>query len=97
VYTGKSCRVFPNRYIDGWVGREGEIERFPAQFLKNWAQMEAAIEHGDTDTGIMPAGQISGVVRSVESAGDIVRRMMAEAEEIIAGLGAARLAAAAKG
>jgi nitronate monooxygenase len=89
--------VIPNRYVDGWAGREDQVERFPAQLLKNWQQMEAAIEGGDTDTGIMPAGQISGVVRSVESAGDIVRRMMAEAEEIIAGLGAARLAAAAKG
>ena len=59
--------------------------------------MEAAIEGGDTDTGIMPAGQISGVVRSVEGAADVVRAMMAEAEAIIAGLGAARLATAAKG
>ncbi|MDE3094878.1 MAG: nitronate monooxygenase [Chloroflexota bacterium] len=97
VYTGKSCRVIPNGYIDGWAGREGEVERFPAQLLKNWAHMEAAIEGGDTDTGIMPAGQISGVVRSVESAGDIVRRMMAEAEAIITGLASARLTAAGKG
>ena len=97
VYTGKSCRVIPNSYIDGWAGREGEVERFPAQLLKNWAQMEAAIEGGDTDTGIMPAGQISGVVRSVEGAAEVVRAMMAEAEQIIAGLAAARLAATAKG
>ena len=97
VYTGKSCRVIPNRYVDGWAGREDQVERFPAQLLKNWQQMEAAIEGGDTDTGIMPAGQISGVVRSVEGAADVVRAMMAEAEAIIAGLGAARLATAAKG
>ncbi len=94
VYTGKSCRVIPNRYVDGWAGREAEVERFPVQLMKNWTQMEAAIEGGDTDTGIMPAGQVSGVIRSVEGAGDIVRRMAAEAEEIIAGLGAARLATA---
>jgi enoyl-[acyl-carrier protein] reductase II len=94
VYTGKSCRVIPNRYVEGWAGREGEVERFPAQLMKNWEQMEAAIERGDTDTGIMPAGQISGVVRSLEGAGAVVRRMAGEAEEIIAGLGAARLATA---
>jgi len=94
VYTGKSCRVIPNHYVDGWAGRENEVERFPAQLLKNWEQMEAAIERGDTDTGIMPAGQVSGVVHSLEGAADIVRRMSAEAEEIIAGLAAARLTAA---
>lgn len=97
VYTGKSCRVIPNAYVAGWAGREAEVERFPAQLLKHWTEMEAAIEGGDIDTGIMPAGQVSAVVRSVDSAADVVRRMMAEAEEIIGGLGAARVAAAARG
>lgn len=97
VYTGKSCRVIPNSYVTGWAGRESEVELFPQQLLNNWAQMEAAIEGGDVDTGIMPAGQVSGVVRSVEGAGDVVRRMMAEADEIITGLGSARPATASRG
>ena len=89
-YTGKSCRVIRNAYAESWTGREDEIEPFPAQLFNNWDKMQAAVESGDTNVGIMPAGQVSGLIGGVESAADIVRDMMAEAEQILDELAALR-------
>ncbi len=89
-YTGKSCRVIRNAYAESWIGRENEIEPFPAQLFNNWDKMQAAVEGGDTDVGIMPAGQVTGIIGGVESAADIVRDMMAEAEQILDELAALR-------
>jgi len=96
AYTGKSCRVIRNPYAESWVGREAEIEPFPAQLLKHWDKMEAAVERGDTEVGIMPAGQISGLVHGIESAAEVVRSMMAEAEQILDSLNALRAAEPAR-
>ncbi len=96
AYTGKSCRVIRNAYADSWVGREEEIEPFPAQLFKHWDKMQAAVEGGDTDIGIMPAGQVSGLIGGVESAADVVHSMMAEAEQILGELGALRALEPAK-
>lgn len=91
-YTGKSCRVIRNPYAESWLGREGEIEPFPAQMLKHWDKMQAAVEGGDTDVGILPAGQVSGLIHGVESAADVVGKMMAEAGQILDELHALRVA-----
>lgn len=86
VYTGKTARVIRNPYTDQWAGREAEIDRFPIQLQKNWENVQAAVEGGETDRGMMPAGQASGVIHSIEGAADVVRSMMAEAEAVLAGL-----------
>ncbi len=86
VYTGKTARVIRNPYTDQWAGREAEIDRFPIQLQKNWENVQAAVEGGETDRGMMPAGQASGVIHSIDGAADVVRSMMAEAEAVLAGL-----------
>jgi len=96
AYTGKSCRVIRNPYAESWIGREAEIEPFPVQMMKNWDKMQAAVEGGDTDVGIMPAGQASCLIHEVESAEDVVRSMMAEAEQVLNGLGALKAGEPAK-
>ena len=96
AYTGKSCRVIRNPYAESWMGREAEIQPFPAQMLKHWDKMQAAVEGGDTEIGIMPAGQVSGLVHGIESAADVVRSMMAEAEQILDRLNALRAAEPAR-
>lgn len=95
-YTGKSCRVIKNPYAESWIGREAEIEPFPVQMMKNWDKMQAAVEGGDTQVGIMPAGQVAGLIHEIESAADVVRNMMTEAEQILDGLGALRAHETAK-
>ncbi|MBI5946959.1 MAG: nitronate monooxygenase [Chloroflexi bacterium] len=89
VYTGKSARVIRNAYVDEWAGRDSEIDRFPIQLQKNWANVQAAVEEGNTGVGMLPAGQASGMIHAVEGAADIVRSMMAQAEAIMAGFTAA--------
>ncbi len=96
AYTGKSCRVIRNPYAESWIGREGEIEPFPVQMMRNWDKMQAAVEGGNTDLGIMPAGQVSGLIHELESATDVVNGMMAEAEEILSGLAKLRAGEPAK-
>jgi len=82
-FTGKDCRVIKNRYLDQWEDRQGEIKPFPAQMMVDSAKMDAAIRWGDTNLGLMPAGQISGAIQEVKSAGEVVREMMEEAEEVL--------------
>lgn len=89
AYTGKSARVIRNAYVDQWAGREAEIDRFPIQLQKNWANVQAAVEGGDTSVGMLPAGQAAGVIHSIESAADVIRSMMAEAEHVLANLAGA--------
>jgi enoyl-[acyl-carrier protein] reductase II len=85
-FTGKDCRVVKNRYLEQWEDRQGEIKPFPAQMMVDGAKMEAAIGRGNTDLGIMPAGQISGLIQEVKSAGDVVREMIEEADEVLSKL-----------
>ena len=86
AFTGKDCRVIKNRYAEQWEDRQGELKPFPCQMMVDSAKMDAAVSHGQTDLGIMPAGQISGAIHEVKSAGDVVREMMEEAEEVLARL-----------
>jgi enoyl-[acyl-carrier protein] reductase II len=86
AFTGKDCRVIRNRYVELWQDRQAEIQPFPVQMMVDPEKMEAAVLHGDTDMGIMLAGQIAGAVREVKSAGDIVREMMEEAEAVLSRL-----------
>src|SRR3990172_4256796 len=72
AYTGKSCRVIKNPYAESWTGREAEIEPFPVQMLRNWEKMQTVVEMGDKAVGIMPAGQVSGLIHEVEGAADVV-------------------------
>jgi enoyl-[acyl-carrier protein] reductase II len=86
AFRGKDCRVIRNRYVELWQDRQAEIQPFPFQMMVDPEKMEAAVLHGDTDMGIMLAGQIAGAVREVKSAGDIVREMMEEAEAVLSRL-----------
>jgi NAD(P)H-dependent flavin oxidoreductase YrpB (nitropropane dioxygenase family) len=57
------------------------------------ASIAARLE-GDMDKGSAPAGQVSGIIHEVKGAGDIVREVVAEARDILAGLEDAASAAA---
>lgn len=82
-FTGKDCRVIKNRYVDQWEDRQGEIKPFPFQMMVDSSKMDAAMRWGDTDLGLMPAGQISAAIQQVKSAGEVVWEMMEEAEEVL--------------
>lgn len=97
-YSGKTMRVFKNRYVAQWERRPQDIQPFPQQAMIShqagvMGGIGGQIEGLDRDRSAFAMGQGAGAVHAVKPARDIVHEMMAEAEEVIAGL--ARLARSA--
>jgi len=83
-YTGKTARMINNEFTQRWEGRESEILPFPQQVLKIGKEVHfAARAEGKTDIGCMPAGQISGMIKEIKPAKDVVEDIMAEAREVL--------------
>ena len=92
AYSGKTMRVLRNAYLEEWETSGAEVQKFPFQAI---AAMQDGVFHlgGDERTeGVdpqkecYPAGQGVGGIGGIEPAGDIVRRIVVEAEEVLAKL-----------
>jgi enoyl-[acyl-carrier protein] reductase II len=83
-YTGKPLRTFRNRWTDQWEGRGDELAAFPEQYAVAGPRVESGYQDGDVDEGMMPAGQAVEVVHEILPAGEIVRRVVADAETVLA-------------
>jgi NAD(P)H-dependent flavin oxidoreductase YrpB (nitropropane dioxygenase family) len=81
-WPGAWGRLKRTRFVERWLAREPELRRRRAAL---WDEVDA-FRDANADDGLMWMGQSAGLVDSVESAGDVVRRVVAEAEEIIASL-----------
>jgi enoyl-[acyl-carrier protein] reductase II len=84
-YSGKPMRVRKNIYVDDWESRPGDIQPFPIQAgisVRNEAMggIGGQTENLDPDKSCFAMGQSAGGVRDVLPAGEIVRRIMEEAE-----------------
>lgn len=91
-YTGKTCRVIRNRFTELWEQSSEEALPMPLQGMRIGRRTHgSARELGITEVGSMPAGQGVGLIRDVPSAGEVVRRIVAEAEEVLARLTARHL------
>lgn len=82
AHSGKPCRVIQNAFTEYWSEHEDEIQPFPLQALRvgNPASTRGRL-HGDTEQGVLPAGQSVGMIGAVESAGDVVRDTVRQARE----------------
>lgn len=89
AHSGKPNRMIRNAFTRSWEGREREIKPYPIQ-LKEIGEpaSDAGRIGGDTVHGVLPAGQSAGLISSVESAGDVVRRTAEEAAAVLARLAA---------
>jgi enoyl-[acyl-carrier protein] reductase II len=92
-FSGKPCRVIKNDTTAAWEAPElvERIRPFPHQFavIGEWLGADpyiAARRQGKVDIGAMAAGQSSGLIADVPSAGEVVRRLVAEAEQALARL-----------
>jgi enoyl-[acyl-carrier protein] reductase II len=92
-FTGKPCRVIKNDTTQAWEAPElvEKIRPFPSQLgvIHEWLGADpyiAARREGKIDVGAMAAGQSSGIIHDVISAGDVVRRLVEETEEALARL-----------
>jgi len=77
--SGKPMRVLRNAYVDSWRGREADIAPFPLQALATEGRGAWAATRGDLVEGVLPAGNVVGLIEGVCSAGDLVRQIAAEA------------------
>lgn len=77
-YTG---RALNNRFAQEWHGNEAALVREQAaEQARYWTAADA----GDFDTAVIFAGEGVDLIRSVEPAGEIVVRVVAEAEAALA-------------
>jgi NAD(P)H-dependent flavin oxidoreductase YrpB (nitropropane dioxygenase family) len=69
-----------NRFIERWAGREWAVRQRRAEIQ---AGIQAARKAGDIDEAPLTMGQDAGLIRDILPAGEIVRRIAAEAEQIL--------------
>jgi nitronate monooxygenase len=81
-YTGKPSRVYRNEVVEVWQ-RGPEPLGFPLQMLLMDDFVTSAEAQGRLELVNNPAGQAAGRLTAIRSAGDIVRSLVEEAEEVI--------------
>jgi enoyl-[acyl-carrier protein] reductase II len=102
-FSGKPCRVIKNETTEKWEASELEekIVRFPRQFgvMAEWLGEDpylAGRRDGKTDIGALAAGQSAALIRDIEPAGDVLRRIASEASQTFERLVPAGAAVAAQ-
>ena len=76
-YTGRLLR---NRHSERWLGHEDELAATAEQVGREYA---AARERGDFDIAGVIAGEACALIQDIPQAGEIVRRIVAEAEHLL--------------
>ena len=96
AYSGKTMRVLRNRYTDHFDQHPEELQPFPAQIGRSVADRamhlggDASTLDIDPDRECYPAGQGVGGIRELLPAGELVRRIVDEAEAALRRADAAR-------
>ena len=88
AFTGKTCRVVRNDWTQHFEAHPGELQPFPAQVV---AATRAGVnhlgDHGgapvDRHREFMPCGQGVGAITGLIPAGELVLRIVAEAERAL--------------
>lgn len=81
VWPGAYDRTQRNGLIRQWAGREHEVRRNAAAIA---AEMGRARRENDAERGELNFGQVAGLIDDLPPAGEIVARIVREAEERIA-------------
>jgi NAD(P)H-dependent flavin oxidoreductase YrpB (nitropropane dioxygenase family) len=81
VWPGAMSRGRRNRFIERWAGREWALR---ARRAEAYASVQAARKAGDAEEAPLSMGQDAGLIHDILPAGEIVRRIAQEAEQILA-------------
>jgi NAD(P)H-dependent flavin oxidoreductase YrpB (nitropropane dioxygenase family) len=81
TWPGAYSRVTRNRYIERWLGREGELRRRQKEVA---AGVEKALAAGDVHEIPLFIGQDAGLIDGLEPAAEVVARIVREAEAALA-------------
>ena len=80
VWPGAMARCRRNRFIERWAGRESELRaRQPVAA----AALQQAWAAGDAENASLLIGQDAGLIHDLPPAGELVERMVAEAERLL--------------
>lgn len=86
-YTGKTLRAIRNSYTDEWERKADQVKPFPFQALtsieNNVLSFVTDGEIRDATRECLPCGQVCGMIKEVRGAGEIVKQVIREAEEIM--------------
>jgi len=80
VWPGAMSRAKRNTFIERWMGREWALRQNQAEAVKSIA---AARKTGDREEAPLSFGQDAGLINTIIPAGDIVRSIAKEAEDIM--------------
>jgi nitronate monooxygenase len=82
AYTGKTLRASYNQYHDLWANSGLDPLPFPAQVLVSSALMASFIEAKKSDYVGGLAGQVSGIIKEIKPASEVLEEMVEEAADI---------------
>jgi len=82
VWPGAMARALRNEFIERWAGREWELR---ARQPEAAAALQKAQESGDAKNASLLIGQDAGLIRDIPPAGELVERIVAEAEAVLKG------------
>jgi nitronate monooxygenase len=83
AYTGKTLRASYNKFHDLWDSSGLEPLPFPTQVLISSALLAGFIEANKTDFVGGLAGQVSGLIKEIKPAAQVLNEMVAEAVDIL--------------
>jgi NAD(P)H-dependent flavin oxidoreductase YrpB (nitropropane dioxygenase family) len=80
VWPGAMSRAKRNVFIEHWAGREWALRQHRTEV---YARVQAARQTGDVNNAPLSYGQDAGLINNVLPAGEIVRQIALEAEDIL--------------
>ena len=83
AYTGKTLRASYNQFHDLWADSGLEPLPFPTQVLISSAMLASFIEANKTDFVGGLAGQVSGIIKEIKPAAQVLADMVEEAVDIL--------------
>jgi len=78
---GFTARVRKNAFTERWHGREDQLEQC---IEREGPKYRRAFAEGDPENTGVWFGEAAGLIREIESAGEIVERIASEAEALLA-------------
>ena len=78
--AGIGDRVIRNTFTTAWHGRDQDVLAHRQELA---TQVRAATDQGDGSVAPTRAGSAAGLIDAIEPAGEIVRRLVAEAERVL--------------
>lgn len=86
-YTGKPARTLKTAYAQEWEAKRDQIQPFPMQAMisvqNRVMDYMGVTGHFDPNGTFQPAGQSAALIHDIKPAGEVVRKIVEEAEQVI--------------